>query len=382
MKKEKKIWFNNVDKASEIAIYFGFKPENDLVISEKETKLAQKIIKKDQKIKTETGIRKTEDLLGVLSDYIQDTKKQTTCLSIFKKKTRADKKHQEILLEIINDGKSFSDILIIRTALLILKETTDYKKLKLYINSLGDRESIARFTREFHNYYKKNLNRLTITCQNNWKIDPYGVLNCHHDMCRKIAENSPKPFGYLSENSRRYFKEVLEGLEKIEIEYEFNEKMTTGKPFGSQTLFIIKNQKGELVAEGGRYNNLAKKIIQRRELPSVGVTLIVPTNSSKMKKNIPKPEIFLIQIGQEAKIKSLKIIEELRKIKIPIMQSLTNDKMSSQLGLAEKYKTPYAMIIGQQESLEDVVILQDLKSREQHTIPINKLTTEIKKFLK
>ena len=55
---------------------------------------------------------------------------------------------------------------------------------------------------------------------------------------------------------------------------------------------------------------------------------------------IKKPKIYFIQLGFEAKLKSLNVIDVLRKAKIPIAQSLSKDSLGSQLAVAEKLNVP------------------------------------------
>jgi histidyl-tRNA synthetase len=93
---------------------------------------------------------------------------------------------------------------------------------------------------------------------------------------------------------------------------------------------------------------------------------------------IKKPKVFFVQLGFEAKLKSLTIIEILRKAKIPVEQAISKDGLGSQLGLAEKLGIPYVLIFGQKEALDNTVIVRDMESRSQETIKIENLGDYIK----
>ena len=71
---------------------------------------------------------------------------------------------------------------------------------------------------------------------------------------------------------------------------------------------------------------------------SIGVDRVVESSWHKKlsPRIIKKPKIYFIQLGLEAKLKSLNIIEILRKAHIPIAQSLSRDSLGSQLAIAEK----------------------------------------------
>jgi histidyl-tRNA synthetase len=115
---------------------------------------------------------------------------------------------------------------------------------------------------------------------------------------------------------------------------------------------------------------------------AIGVDRVV--ESKWYKKLAPrilkKPKFYFIQIGLDAKLKSLNVIEILRKAHIPIMQSLSKDTLSQQLGMAEKSGAPYALIFGQKEALEGSVIVRNMTLHAQDTIKLDKLLDYIKEM--
>ncbi len=121
----------------------------------------------------------------------------------------------------------------------------------------------------------------------------------------------------------------------------------------------------------------------KKEIPGVGLGIGID-RVIEASKNIPKPRIkkkpklYFIQLGTEAKMKSLKVIEILRENKIPMRQSLSKDSLGSQLAIAEKSEIPHTLIFGQKEALENTVIVRDMSNRSQTTIDIDKLAKYLK----
>ncbi len=298
-------------------------------------------------------------------------------------------------LEIIGVPKSIAEAMLFRVTIAILHEL-GFKDLSIEINSVGDRESIARFTREFSNYCAKHLVKLPALCRGHLKKkDVFRTLQCmnEHDRCEEITEQSPKPISSLSEGSRTHFSEVLEFLESMDIPYSINNCLVGGKEFYTKTIFEIKtaspgtnNFKKELqplLAKGGRYDDLSKHLGGRKEVPSVGITLslggagiFAPRGGED--KRIKKAKAYLMQLGFEAKLKSLAAIEILRKARIPIIQSLSKDRISAQIATAENLKIPYTIIIGQKEALEGTAIVRNMLNRSQETIPVAELPLYLK----
>lgn len=88
--------------------------------------------------------------------------------------------------------------------------------------------------------------------------------------------------------------------------------------------------------------------------------------------------MYFIQLGFDAKLKSLNVIEILRKAKIPITQALSKDSLSAQLAIAEKIGVKYALIFGQKEALENSLIVRNMENRSQKTVPLDELLTYLK----
>ena len=91
--------------------------------------------------------------------------------------------------------------------------------------------------------------------------------------------------------------------------------------------------------------------------------------------------MFLAQIGVLAKRKGLKLFEEFRKSSIKISATLHKDSLTSQLNLANKLNVKYSLILGQKEALDGNVIVKEMKTGKQKTIPLDKVINEIKKKL-
>jgi len=91
-------------------------------------------------------------------------------------------------------------------------------------------------------------------------------------------------------------------------------------------------------------------------------------------------KFYLIQLGFEAKMKTLAILEILRKAKCPVYQSISKDKLGSQLAAAEKMNVPYVIIFGQREAMDGTVIIRNMQNRSQDSVKIAELMNYIKKL--
>jgi histidyl-tRNA synthetase len=102
--------------------------------------------------------------------------------------------------------------------------------------------------------------------------------------------------------------------------------------------------------------------------------LVLPTE--------PTAKIFLAQLGDLPKKKSLKLLEEFRKARIQVAESLGRDSLRTQLARADKLGVEYTLILGQREVLDGTIVMRKMDSGEQQTVKLEHVVEEIKKRLK
>ncbi|MEK7589877.1 MAG: His/Gly/Thr/Pro-type tRNA ligase C-terminal domain-containing protein [Patescibacteria group bacterium] len=281
--------------------------------------------------------------------------------------------------------KSIAEALIIKTATTIL-EDIGIKDIQVHINSIGDKDSSLKFVNELNLYFRKNINSVPSQIRQSVKKDIFKAYDQLHKGYSSSGENIPQPIKFLSDNNRKHLSEVLEYMETVGIPYEIDNFLIGNNEYYSQTLFEIHNtQETEgisVVAKGGRCDELVKRMFNV-DIPTVGIVFEFERKGIKEKelqmlKRAKKPKIYFIQLGREAKRKSLPIIDVLRKSNIHTHHSLDNDKLSEQLSLAQYLEVPYAIIMGHREALDGTVIVRDMDTQFQHTVLVDDLALYLK----
>lgn len=402
-KKESKFLdLKNIDKTTEAAIYYGFLPIETPKI-DKEDKDRAKTLKEGEPLTLIGSNDQIENLaeeksallrtyfnsnLAIMPQPVMITYNNFVSDSLNGEARKNQGKNRKISLEIIGSNKGMSEAIIIKTALAIL-EDNDLKNLYVEINTIGDRESCARFNRELTAYFRKNINLLSAHCRQAFKKDPILAFTCRSEKCVATKDEAPTTMSCLSDESREHFKEVLEYLEGLGIAYKINTNLLSDRRYASGTVFEIKqksdNPKSEdlSLAVGFRSDGVCKKLGFKKEVPILGVKISFKSLSEK--KQLPKikrASVFFIQLGDEAKHKSLKVIDILRVENIYINHSLGRDKMAGQLAMADRTKTPYILIMGKKEAMENTIMIRDVATRAQETINIADLALHLKKLFK
>lgn len=264
------------------------------------------------------------------------------------------------------------------------------KKPGIQINSLGCKNCRTVYRRKLVDYYRKLSNKICKDCHRRLALNPLRLLDCKNENCEKLKAKAPIMLDYLCSSCRSHFRGVLEYLDELNLPYAFNTHLVRGLDYYNRTVFeIFSGGQTVALAGGGRYDYLGEMLgVRKSGLPAVGCALGVEAIIEVMKTQglaepvKPKVKLFLIQIGKPAKKKALCLIEEFRKANIRISESLGKESLKSQLKLADKEGVETALILGQREVFEESIIMRDMKSGAQETVPLNKVVEEVKRRFK
>jgi histidyl-tRNA synthetase len=94
-----------------------------------------------------------------------------------------------------------------------------------------------------------------------------------------------------------------------------------------------------------------------------------------------QPQLFIAQLGEQAKLVGLKVMKELRDADIPFSESIDRDGMQQQLHMADRLKVQWSIIIGQKEVIDGTVILRNMESGMQEVVDREKLVHELERRL-
>ncbi|MEI8337978.1 MAG: His/Gly/Thr/Pro-type tRNA ligase C-terminal domain-containing protein [bacterium] len=403
-KKKSEMLSPELEKAAGIASYYGFSELPSISVEKKDIISAKKFRESHLK-NVNPFLHKNERFGGFLEEKIAllrsflDKKfigMPQPVMGFYEgplsgnphmKKNHAD---ETFNLEVIGGPKSVSEAMIIEASFVILKDRYPEYEFSVVINSVGDKEAYSKFFKELTNYISKNSAGMDKSCLAIVKKNPTALFDCVHEKCKSTQDGAPRPVAFLNESGRNHFKEVLEYLESLCIPYELNHALVGSRSYCTDTVFEIqgkrKTDKGydvQVLGIGERYNGLSKRALQKKDVSAVGAALLIHPHFIKkniVKKKEVKAKFFYIQIGFDAKLKSLTLIEMLRKAGVYVVQSLAKDKLSAQLEQAAKMGIPYIIMMGQREASENSVVVRNMDSMSQETVSTDHLVKYLKKL--
>jgi len=302
--------------------------------------------------------------------------------------------------EVLGEQSPAIDAQVIQISYRIL-EALKLKKITILINSIGCSLCRPYFKKILKNYYNARKNQICPDCKRRLKKNPLRVLDCKEEKCQRIKNQAPKIVDHLCDECKNHFKEVLEFLDELRLPYILDYCLVRGLDYYTKTVFEIvplatpdfKNGIGletrsqVALVGGGRYDDLIK-LFSRKDVPAMGVAGGVERIIKEMKadgkvfQQARGPLVFLAQLGDLGKRKSLKLFEDFQRAKIWVAESFGRDSIKSQLKIADRLRVKYALILGQKEALDGTIILREMDSGRQEIIKFDKIVDVIKKRLK
>lgn len=310
-------------------------------------------------------------------------------LALIYKRPAGRKKSHGYNLHYIGAQTGIAEASLARAALSILSDE-GYKDLRIELNCVGDKDSLATYERELINFAKKFGGHLSEEIREHLKADIFNLFRHEAEEVIQLRSTAPSALSYLSASSRAHFKEVLEFIEALGVDFTIAPELVGDKHHSSHTIFAIKTGGAErelnphtqdVLATGYRYSRLSKRLGMKKEIPMASVSIYLDDNTAegrKVYKELPKPKFYLVQLGHEAKIRTLGLIESLRAERIPVHHFLGKDKLTAQLQNAEALRVPYLIIIGHKEALDHTATVRNMNTRAQDTIPMSILPQYLK----
>ena len=300
------------------------------------------------------------------------------------------REHWQANFDIFGENDPIIDAQTIQLAYRVVGQL-GLKNIEFQVNSIGTPESRRDYEKALVRYLEAQKTKLCQNCRERLVANPMRILDCKEDKCIQLTAHAPQSIDYLDQESRDHFKRLLEYLDELELPYSINTRLVRGLDYYTNTVFEIrstdKDGKNYSLGGGGRYNRLIETL-GGEPTPVIGFGLGLDRIVLEMKRTQvkpyqePKPRVFLAQLGDMAKKKSLRLFSALEKNGILIAESFGRGSLKSQMRVANRLGVEVTVIIGQKEALDETAIVKDMVSGTQETVTQEKLVDAVKKILK
>lgn len=261
----------------------------------------------------------------------------------------------------------------------------------IQINSVGCRNCRKEYEQLLVDYLNPRKKFLCEDCKRRLVKNPLRILDCKKEECRELILDAPQFIDHLDEECKEHFVKVLEYLDGAEIAYNLNPFLVRGLDYYTKTVFEIWPEEKTTDSQaalggGGRYDYLVE-LLGGRPTPACGYAAGIERIITYLKEKeivLPlqeKPDIFVAQLGESAKKKALRLLEDLRQAGFKVASNFSKDGLKNQLSHASKLGVKFSLILGQKEILDKTILIRDMESGSQEVIDFNKILPELKKKL-
>ncbi len=266
--------------------------------------------------------------------------------------------------------------------------------VEVQINSIGNLEDRQRYLVELTGFLRSRRGQLSEESKKRLLKNPLRVLDSKEPEDQAVLEDAPQILDWLSDESKSFFMKTLEYLDEMSIPYVLNSRLVRGLDYYTDTVFeffVPDNTEGgqSALGGGGRYNLLVEQL-GGVPTPACGFAIGIERVMIEMerqkkegmigRKDTQKLPVFFAQLGEQARRRTLFLLEEMRRENTTVHFNLAKTSLKAQLEIANKLGATHTVIIGQKEVQDGTAIIRDMESGIQEIVDQRKLAGELKKL--
>jgi histidyl-tRNA synthetase len=256
--------------------------------------------------------------------------------------------------------------------------------VEVHINSLGCPECRPTFTAVLSDFLTSSSGDLCLDCVRRKDRNPLRVLDCKVPACREAMAHAPSIPDYLCPACSQHFETVKTALDAINVPFTLDKRLVRGLDYYTRTTFEI--QTGSLgaqsaVAGGGRYDGLVKAL-GGPDTPATGFAVgfdrLAEITGLNRNDFIKTPDIYLAALGEKSLSLAFEWKSALCLMGIKTEMDFGGKSLKSQMKRADRLGATHVLIVGDNEIKQGSVILRNMTTKEQVTIPIEHVVETIK----
>jgi histidyl-tRNA synthetase len=262
----------------------------------------------------------------------------------------------------------------------------------LELNSVGCPADRARFNEALRKALEPVVDKMCVDCQRRAVTNPLRVLDCKVPEDQPIIETLPRISQFLDEGCRTHFEEVQAILKSTGVEFQINDRLVRGLDYYTRTAFEFTH--GALGAQnailgGGRYDGLSEAL-GGPAAPGIGFAIgedrLVLSLAATADSVLRRPDVYIAPLGPGMNREAARLARELRRNQgrgandIVVELGDESFRLKKSFEAADKIKSRYILIVGENEVKADSFALKNLATGEQITVPRGELPGRIAQF--
>lgn len=256
--------------------------------------------------------------------------------------------------------------------------------VKAHINSLGCPKCRPKFKTALSEFLESVSDKLCSNCIRRKDRNPLRVLDCKVPSCREAMVKAPSILDFLCSECKEDFDEVKNMLEKLRVPFVVDKNLVRGLDYYARTTFEIQAESlgaQNAVAGGGRYDGLVSEL-GGPDIPATGFAIgfdrLTELTGLDAKQFYQKPDVFVAALGGQSRLAAFEWVCAFGNQGIRAELDFGGKSLKSQMKQADRLGARYALIVGDDELAKREVVLRNMQTKDQISIPIDGLVETIK----
>lgn len=256
--------------------------------------------------------------------------------------------------------------------------------VSLELNSLAELPARQAYRAALVEYLTQHHEQLDDDSKRRLTTNPMRVLDSKDPKTQAVLVNAPTLADYLDDESRQHMQTLTSVLDAAGVSYTLNPRLVRGLDYYNKTVFEwVTSALGSqgTVCAGGRYDGLVSQL-GGQATPAVGFAIglerLVLLLDTLKKQDQPSAESDIYIIADESAVQqALLVAETLRNslTKYRIVTHCGGGSFKSQMKKADKTGAVVALILGQDELVQQTITVKWLQKGEQLSLPQTELST-------
>ncbi len=259
--------------------------------------------------------------------------------------------------------------------LVLLLERLGLENFSLVVNSVGCPRCRPEYVKVLRSALEGIKTRLCADCQRRAETNPLRVLDCKVEADQPLIEKLPFILDHLCAECRQHFDLVLRDLKQRGIAHKVNPRLVRGLDYYTRTTFEITGASlgaQNALLGGGRYDGLAE-ILGGPPTPGFGVAigqdrLLLAVEEAARLKPLESLVAYIAWMGDSALAAASELARQLRREGLSVEVGYEPVKLKKSLGIANKLRARFAIIVGEGELATGRYQVKDMTSGEQKEV--------------
>ena len=261
-----------------------------------------------------------------------------------------------------------------------------FTSLAVALNSVGTDACRGAYVDALRAYFAHHKDRMGDDDRRRLEQNPLRVLDTKDPVVKALVDDAPRMLDFLDAESALHHEELLALLDGAGIPYRIEPRLVRGLDYYTRTVFEVTASglgAQDALLGGGRYDRLVSDL-GGPKTPGVGFAIgedrLVDVLPPAFREEATRGHsaVALVPLDRGDRTAALELARKLRTAGIAVDLDPAGKGPGAGLKGAERRGLAVAVLLGEREREAGTVVVKDLASRTQESVPVDRLAEYLK----